>query len=269
MSALILEARAVLASQGETTTCSRDSEEASAVLQGVHAARSSARLLGLILDEKAVVKNCWLTIYQCYITWLTLNYAAVKSYLVGGASLFRQQDITLSEKCVEILKLCATKDRIAHAFHVRISELQSILKEHLPKTTTDDIDSAGFDDESFDRSYLFVQTQGTTELDQRMYELWVMLCYPLNLLRGGKETRIHYPTIIEASVNTDINFAQHLASSFSNAEDDGAIGGSVNADSPRGRDDVQKEIEGYISGSIPYRWEVIPGINCTEFKVIL
>jgi hypothetical protein len=61
MSALILKARAVLATQGEIVTCSRDSEAASAILQGVHAARSSARLLGLIHDEKSVVKNCWLT----------------------------------------------------------------------------------------------------------------------------------------------------------------------------------------------------------------
>jgi len=61
MSALILKARALLATQGEIVSCSRDSEAASAILQGVHAARSSARLLGLILDEKAVVKNCWLT----------------------------------------------------------------------------------------------------------------------------------------------------------------------------------------------------------------
>ena len=61
MSALILKARALLATQGEIVTCSRDSEAAPAIIQGVHAARSSARLLALILDEKAVVTNCWLT----------------------------------------------------------------------------------------------------------------------------------------------------------------------------------------------------------------
>jgi hypothetical protein len=61
MSALILKTRALLVTQGEISPCSRDSEAASAILEGIHAARSSARLLGLIYDEKAVVKNCWLT----------------------------------------------------------------------------------------------------------------------------------------------------------------------------------------------------------------
>ncbi|KAH7198911.1 uncharacterized protein B0J16DRAFT_331339 [Fusarium flagelliforme] len=267
MSALILKARALLATQGEIVSCSRDSEAASAILEGVHAARSSARLLGLILDEKAVVKNCWLTIYQCYITWLTLNYAAVKSFLVGGTSLFRQQDITLSDKCVEILKLCATRDRIAHAFHLRISEYQSLLKEHLPKTAAVDVDSGSFDDDSLDSSYLFAQSQGTTELDRRVHELWAMLCYPLNLLKGSKETNIHYPTIVEASVNADMNFAQHLVLSFGRAEDSGPIGLSPRSNSSTGSDGIEREVEGYVSGSVPYDWEVLPGIKCVGVEV--
>lgn len=61
MSALVLKARAMLATQEETAFFPRDSEASSAIIQGVDAARSSARLLGLIYDEKAVVKNCWLT----------------------------------------------------------------------------------------------------------------------------------------------------------------------------------------------------------------
>jgi hypothetical protein len=61
MSALILKTRALLATQWEISSCSRDSEAASVILEGIHAARSSARLLGLIYDEKTVVKNCWLT----------------------------------------------------------------------------------------------------------------------------------------------------------------------------------------------------------------
>jgi len=205
--------------------------------------------------------------YQCYITWLTLNYAAVKGFLVGGASLFRQQDITLSDKCVEILKLCATRDRIAQAFHLRISEYQSLLKEHLPKATADAVDSGTFDDDSLDSSYLFAQTQGTTDLDRRMHELWAMLCYPLNLHKGSKETNIHYPTIVEASVNADINFAQHLVSSFGRAENNGPVGLSPRSDSSRGSDGIEKEVEGYVSGSVPYDWEILPGIKCAGFRV--
>jgi hypothetical protein len=206
--------------------------------------------------------------YQCYITWLTLNYAAVKALLVGGPSLFRQQDITLSAKCIEILKLCATRDRIAHAFHLRISEYEGILKEHLPQTA-DDADSAAFDDNAFDSSYLFAEPQGTTELDKRMHELWAMLCYPLNTLKRGTESSIHYPTIVEASVNADINFAQHLALSFNRTEDDVPIGVFPRTNSPRGSDGFEKEVEGYVSGSVPYDWEVLPGIKCVGVEVEL
>lgn len=61
LSALILKARALLATQGELVSSFRDSQATSAIVEGVQAARDSARLLGLIYNEKAVVKNCWLT----------------------------------------------------------------------------------------------------------------------------------------------------------------------------------------------------------------
>lgn len=191
----------------------------------------------------------------------------VKSFLVGGANSFRQQDMALSDKCVEILKLCATKDRIAQAFYLRLSKYQSILKEHLPMAAADDISSGAFNDNSYDGSYLFGQTSGTTKLDQQMHELWEMLCYPLNLLKGSTETRMHYPTIVEASVNADINFARHLASSFSTAENDGPVGMFPLPDSPWGSDEQEKEVEGYISRSVPYDWEASPGTKCAGVTV--
>lgn len=61
MSALILKTRAVLATQRDIAACTWDPEAKAAIFEGIHAARNSARLLGLILEEKAVVKNCWLT----------------------------------------------------------------------------------------------------------------------------------------------------------------------------------------------------------------
>lgn len=29
----------------------------------------------------------------------------------------------------------------------------------------------------------------------------------------------------------------------------------------------EKEVEGYVSGSVPYDWEVLPGIKCAGFEV--
>ncbi|KAF4988234.1 hypothetical protein FGRMN_9886 [Fusarium graminum] len=253
MSALILKARALLASP-EKAAPDEDSQSRFTIIEGIRAARSSARLLGLIFDEKAVVKNCWLTIYQCYITFLTLSYTSVKRCLVGGANAFQPRDTILSAKCIEILSLCATKDRIARSFHARLCKYQSILRELLPKSA--DTISKGvesYDGSTSGDSYLFVDTSGHTQLHHLMNELVEMLCYPLTLLKGNTD-KIRYPTIVEASVNADISFAHHLASPFNMAEDELPEDLFPPGKSMHGGSD--EETEGYVSGSVPFGWDV-------------
>ncbi|KAF5624634.1 nitrate assimilation regulatory nirA [Fusarium tjaetaba] len=256
MSALILKTRAVLATQrGDIATCTWDPEAKAAIFDGIHGARSSARLLGLILEEKAVVKNCWLTMYQCYVTFLMLNFTAIKSFLVGGSAAFRKQDVTLSRICIEILALCATKDRIAHSFHTRLTRYQEIIKGHLPESS-DNItqDSSLYEDGPLDDdSYLFIESTGDPRLHHLLHELRELLCYPLTLLKGGSDANLPYPTIVEASVNADINFAHHLASPFNMAEDEVPSGLFPPEDS---LNDYEAGTEGYISGSVPFGWDV-------------
>lgn len=60
LSAIMLKARAVLTKGVDGENVRGDTVKQTAILDGVHAARSSARLLSLILGEGAVVKNCWL-----------------------------------------------------------------------------------------------------------------------------------------------------------------------------------------------------------------
>ncbi|KAF5598072.1 nitrate assimilation regulatory nirA [Fusarium pseudocircinatum] len=254
MSALILKTRAVLAAQRDIAACTWDPEAKAAISGGIHAARRSARLLGLILEEKAVVKNCWLTMYQCYITFLMLNFTAIKSFLVGGSAAFKKQDVTLSRICIEILALCATKDRIAHSFHTRLTRYQEIIKANLP----DSADSTTLDPSFYkdgpldDDSYLFIESTGDPRLHHLMYELRELLCYPLTLLKGGSDVNLPYPTIVEASVNADINFAHHLASPFNMAEDEVPNGLFPPEDS---LNDYEAGTEGYISGSVPFGWD--------------
>jgi hypothetical protein len=61
MSALILKTRALLATEKDISSCNWGPEAITAIFEGIHAVRNSARLLQLIYEEKAVVKNCWLT----------------------------------------------------------------------------------------------------------------------------------------------------------------------------------------------------------------
>ncbi|KAM0436282.1 hypothetical protein ACHAQK_007856 [Fusarium lateritium] len=257
MSALILKARALLATRGEPVSLLRDPQSTFAIVQGVQAARDSARLLGLILDENAVVKNCWLTIYQCYVTFLTLNYTAVKSFLVGGAATFRQQDAVLSARCIEILELCASKDRIAHSFYTRVTRYQNILQELLPQAThANDESSDLVDTDVPNDSYLFVATDGDTKLHHLITELLEMLCYPLTLLKDSDENRIRYPTIVEASVNADIDFAHHLASPFNMAEDEVPVDLFPPGDMLWGSNGSEEGAEGFMSSSVPFGWDV-------------
>jgi hypothetical protein len=60
LSAIMLKARAVLPQQDLKENYYNDPELRAAVLDGMQAARSSGRLLGLIFDENAVIENCWL-----------------------------------------------------------------------------------------------------------------------------------------------------------------------------------------------------------------
>ncbi|EXK24655.1 hypothetical protein FOXG_11952 [Fusarium oxysporum f. sp. lycopersici 4287] len=258
MSALILKTRAVLATQRDIAACTWDPEVKAAIFEGIHAARNSARLLGLILEEKAVVKNCWLTMYQCYVTFLMLNLTAIKSFLVGGTTAFRQQDVTPSRTCIEILALCATKDRIAHSFYTRVTKYQDIIREYLPEPQQDTSEDPGsYEDGPLDDdSYLFIESRGDTRLHRLMYELQELLCYPLTLLKGGSEASMPYPTIVEASVNADINFAHHLASPFNMAEDEVPNGLFPPEDSLKERHDYGPGTEGYLTGSVPFGWDV-------------
>ncbi|KIL87210.1 hypothetical protein FAVG1_09766 [Fusarium avenaceum] len=197
MSAIMLKARALLATQGELVSSSTNLQSTFAIVEGVQAARASARLLGLILDEQAVVKNCWLTIYQ------------------------------------------------------------SVLQELLPQPTDAGIESFGLlEGDVPNDSYLFVATDGDTKLHHLINELLEMLCYPLTLLKESNENRIRYPTIVEASVNADINFTYHLASPFNMAEDEVPVDLFPPGDRLWGSDGVEGEAEGFVSGSVPFGWSV-------------
>ncbi|KAF4421797.1 nitrate assimilation regulatory nirA [Fusarium acutatum] len=257
MSALILKTRALLAAQKDIAACTWGPEATAAIFEGVRAARNSARLLGLIHKEKAVVKNCWLIMYQCYVTFLMLNFTAIKSFLVGGAPGFRQQDIVLSRPCIEILALSATKDRIARSFHTRLAKYRDTIKGHLPESQETQDDSGLYEDASFDDdSYLFIQLSGDVKLRRLMYELRELLCYPLTLAKGGSEASMIHPTIFKASANADIDFAHHLASPFNMAEDEMPTGLFPSDDSLEGSHNYGAETEGYLSGTAPFGWDV-------------
>ncbi|KAI1033936.1 hypothetical protein LB503_010960 [Fusarium chuoi] len=258
MSAFILKARALLATQKDIAACTWDAEATAAVFEGVHAARNSARLLGLIHEEKAVVKNCWLTIYQCYVTFLILNFTAIKSFLVGGAAAFRQQDSVLSRPCIDILALCATRDRIARSFHARLAKYQNTIQEQLPGFQAETPEDSGlYGDGSFDDdSYLFIESSGDTKLHYLIHELRELLCHPLTLLKGESEASIPYPTIAKASVDADIDFAHHLASPFNMAEDEIPTGLFPPDESLGDSHNYAAETEGYLSGSVPFGWDI-------------
>ncbi|KAF4340736.1 nitrate assimilation regulatory nirA [Fusarium beomiforme] len=86
MSALILKTRALLAAQKDPSSCNWDPAVTAAILGGINAARDSARLLKLIYDENAVVKNCWLImIARSFHTRLMKYRDVLKEHLPEAA----------------------------------------------------------------------------------------------------------------------------------------------------------------------------------------
>jgi hypothetical protein len=187
-----------------------------------------------------------------------LNFTAIKSFLVGSTTTFRRQDIVLSGTCIEILALCSTKDRIARSFHARLTNYRDIIKENLPESTYDRSEaSISYEDGPFDDdSYLFIKSSGDTKLHHLTDELREMLCYPLTLLKGSSEATMPYPTLVEASVNPDINFVHHLASPFNMAEDEVPNGLFPPEHRLKESHNYKGETEGYVSGSVPFGWDV-------------
>jgi hypothetical protein len=185
-----------------------------------------------------------------------LNYAAVKSFLAKADSNLREHDAALSGTCIDILKLCATKDRIGQRFHTRLLKIQASLSQRLPMCTggTSGPTSAGGYD-IYDDLYLFVKTDAVTELQLMMHDMLLMLCYPLTRLHERAGDVLQYPAIAEAYVNADANFVHHLASPFNMGEDVVPDGLLPPEGSLKERYDHEEADEGFIADSEPYGWK--------------
>jgi hypothetical protein len=167
-----------------------------------------------------------------------------------------KQDMFLAGRCIDILELCATKDRIARAFYDRLQLIQRILLKCLPilgdNTTEEDILDENY---SFNDSYLVMRDAKDTELDLLLGDILQMLCYPFTLRTVNGKGKMPYPTISETFVNGDVNFAHHLASPFNMAEEVVPSNLFPPDDALQVLHQYTKETEGFLSKSVPHGWD--------------
>ena len=203
--------------------------------------------------------------YQCYVTYLALNYAILKGCLVGGSNL-HAHDLAASGICIDILRLCATKDRLGGVFYHRLLEIRNTINENLQVSAHTRL-TPGDDDETVtnDDSFLFVDVDGATKLHQMIRSTRLMLCYPLNCLYESNNTNFLNISMVDAYVNADIDFAHHLASPFNTDED--TIPDKLFPPSQPSQSSWtgSGQCEGFLSGSAPFDWSVSTwsGIDAT------
>lgn len=193
--------------------------------------------------------------YQCYVTYLTLNYAALKGFLVGGGNKVHADDMALSGICVDILQLCATKDRLGGVFYQRLLKVSNTIKEHLDVSAHTRLSPADAGEAVTNGdAYLFVDVDGTTKLHQMIRSIRLMLCYPLNCLYESDNTNVLNLSMVDAYVNADIDFAHHLASPFN--MDDDRVPDKLFPPSQPSQDNWAngEQGEGFLSGSAPFDW---------------
>jgi hypothetical protein len=89
-----------------------------------------------------------------------------------------------------------------------------------------------------------------------MHDMLLMLCYPLPQLDESPSDRLRYSMIVEACVNADVSFAQHLAPPFNIDVDPVSTGLFPPDESLKARYSHGEEDEGFVSDSVPYGWAV-------------
>ncbi|KAF9636285.1 hypothetical protein BFW01_g7180 [Lasiodiplodia theobromae] len=85
-------------------------EATEAVDEGITAARLSARLLALIMEEGGVTRHCWLCIFQSYMACCTLLYTSFHKRLHEVPTQEPDDDFELSGKALATLSFCAKLD---------------------------------------------------------------------------------------------------------------------------------------------------------------
>lgn len=182
--------------------------------QGVQAAKKSARILEILMEEKGIFKKCWLVMsvsipaqvipncyrflfadlllpsYQAYTACTVILYAVAQKQLHCLPSVECEDDLEKARICLKTLEYCGSCDPVAHKFHTKLlaiyeqlagytTGLESILSSAAVEAVISSPLGSSPD-------YLVqFPDDASAELTTRALNMLIMLCKPLGV-RGGR-----------------------------------------------------------------------------------
>lgn len=177
----------------------------------------------------------------------------VKSFRHGTNSALRDLDMALSNKCVAILELCATKDRIGCAFLERLRKVKEMLSEHMHTELELPSEPNIYIEQQYDESYLFAPVVEAGSLDAIGRDVLEKLCYPLTNQTIKNQRYVPLPAIAESFCHAEFNFAYHLVKPFMEEhEQPGSLLSQNDGFAERDGDILERE--GFICGPEPHEW---------------
>ncbi|KAH7048428.1 hypothetical protein B0J12DRAFT_114622 [Macrophomina phaseolina] len=194
-------------------------EATQAVDEGVHAARLSARLLALLLDDGGITRHCWICIFQSYMSCCALLFSTFHDALHRPDwPLQPRSDIGLSEKAFKVLSFCAKLDPVAASFERTLSPYMRLLKDALKadgSKKSADVSAAFLESEPAlsppPRSQPLFPPNGSTVFHQACAMLFKLLSEPFSSYApaagGNKQNKLNE----QATPNIDeLGFGMHM-----------------------------------------------------------
>ncbi|KAB5531158.1 hypothetical protein GE09DRAFT_1145996 [Coniochaeta sp. 2T2.1] len=98
--------------------------------QGVLAAKTSSRILGLLLNQVGCFKRCWVVIFQSYTSCVVLLHCIAQKQVHGMIPSSWEVDLLHAKTCLDTLSYCGTLDPVALQFHARLYQIYQTLSLH-------------------------------------------------------------------------------------------------------------------------------------------
>jgi hypothetical protein len=165
--------------------------------QTIVAAKGSARILTLLLQECGIFKRCWLVIFQSYTSCLVILHSAMQKLLHKWDPSEVSDDIEKARLCLVVLDYCREADETAQRFYVDLKDFYDYIVSQMAESPTADqtrgfpaiVDEQGIlnqqpfrtDIGSFpqDSSYLInIPDDADATHTERSCQLVVKLCQP-------------------------------------------------------------------------------------------
>jgi hypothetical protein len=121
----------------------------------VDVATHSARIVHLLLSEKAIFRRCWLVIYQSFSACAVLLFYVAQTRLHGAPGAQYEEELSQAEACLAALDFCAQGDTVARGYHSMLSFYYNALKasgDGTPKSSADGSDTTDGTDSSSNNS---------------------------------------------------------------------------------------------------------------------